>query len=130
MDSLVSLKHKTESRTDYDQCIICQERKKSDHLRHQSDTGLAKIWECANKRIKSKDTKYRDAVDRIQNTPHGTKLMWHKQCYSSFTHKENLARLECQDPSSSKVRSPVKLRSSMSPMKWELCLFCQTQEIF
>ena len=101
-------------------------KKKIDHLRHQSDTGLAEIREYANKRIKSKDRKYRDAIDRIQSTSHGTELMCHKQCYSSFRHKENLARLECQDPSSSKGRSTVKLKSSMSPMKWELCLFCQT----
>ena len=53
--------------------LYVKSEKKTDHLGHQSDTGLTKIWECANKRIKSKDTKYRDVIDRIQNIPHGTK---------------------------------------------------------
>lgn len=133
MESLASLKHKSETRTDYDQCIICQEPKKSVQLRHQSDVGLAKIKDSATKRLKLKGRKYIDAIERIQNTPDGTELMWHKQCYSSFTHQKNLARLERQEAASSSnaasdVASPIKLQSSMSPIKWELCIFCQKKK--
>lgn len=64
-------------------------------------------------------------------------VVWHKMCYSHFTDKSKLERLQKtvgsehagssrQTAQAQPCSSRCSLRMQMDPVDWSLCLFCQT----
>ncbi len=75
-------------------------------------------------------------MDRIASIREDTSLVWHKSCYSSFTSRSKISRLEkCNDSVVACISTGIRntdqsasshsLRSSMQPIDWSLCMFCQ-----
>lgn len=134
MEPLLTLKRP--STDSYDQCIICQQVKK-DSVFNASDKGLATLQESANARQKLRDSEYREAIDRIADglqAGHGKSFVWHKYCYAKFTDKGKIKRLQQKGndnlPSTSGCQQSAtpagpSLRSSVPPMNWTYCMFCQ-----
>ena len=54
-------------------------------------------------------------------------MLWHRLCYSNFTNQTNLARFQKRKTEvQHQDDGPVsKRRSSLSPMDWSKCMFCQ-----
>ena len=130
MDSISSLKRL--SNDSLSMCIICQEHKKSEKLVKGGTQGVQRIEECANQRHKLKDLRNREIIDRVINVSALQELpTWHRSCYSWFTDKSKIARLEpttyepVQPSCHSSSAGPSTLRSSSTPINWKLCLFCQ-----
>lgn len=130
MDPLLELKRKRED--DFEQCIICQDIK-HEKLLTASKQGLTTLKESASLRHKLRDSKNRVIIDRIMALQEEASFMWHKSCYSSFTSKSKISRLEKSSSpnNSSAACSSVNqdqgrnLRSSTPPINWDLCMFCQ-----
>ena len=132
MEPLASLKR--QSSTDATRCIICQEDK-TERLVEPTAQGLAKVKETAQIRLKHSDQRYHAAINRIVDSDvlesEQSTVIWHKSCYSSFTSKSNLLWTEPRgesggyETSASSSNQPVELRSSVQPMDWETCIFCQ-----
>ena len=99
IDSSSSLKRKRvhlESSEDLDLCIICQT---TGDLHEGTEKGLEKIKEFASMRHSLGDTKYQHAIDRIDRVIElamagSLTLLWHRKCYSYFTHKGKVERLQ------------------------------------
>ena len=136
------------------QCIICQEAK-DDDVFSATPQGLETLKNTTHLRKKFRDVKYQAAVDRLtsifsdsqDNVP---SLVWHKSCYSDFTHKKSIAILQrrANTPVVSKSKSCSSsaemnnaqagtdskrkhslLRSCSKPIDWKLCMFCQDKTI-
>ena len=136
MDPILNLKRDRED--DFEQCIICQDDK-HEKLLNASEQGLVKLKESASIRHKLRDVKNNDVIDRIATIADDTSLVWHKSCYSSFTSKNKISRLEksnyaevtctntgvCNTSTEDQNASSRNLRSSMQPIDWNLCMFCQ-----
>ena len=118
---------KRRSDTDFEKCLICQRDRQSKIL-HGGAQGIKTIKECAQERLKRKDSVNRDCIDRILSYD-GDRLIWHKECYSTFTSKTLISRL--RDTDTVLVNQPTSsdtvknLRSKSSTIDWGLCLFCQ-----
>jgi len=139
MEPVLSLKRPSE--ISFELCIICQQTGQAEETTfQQTDRGIASIKEATEKRKKLRCDEYRATVDRLtalftaESVP---ELKWHRQCYSKYTHKNNInAKLEReQSPEKCKAESrsgdeagPSKrrsLRSQSKRMDWTLCLLCQ-----
>ena len=137
MNPVVSLKRPCP--VDLSLCIICQTGGGS--LRHASKQGIEMLTKATEIRRKLRDAKNRSAIDRlvdVLDSEHASSLVWHKNCYSQFSDKNKIKRLEStQDShpvkdgmasSSNRAHSPQPCssrRSSVTPMNWNLCMFCQ-----
>ena len=115
---------------DFEKCIICQDDK-HEKLINPSEQGFTTLKESANMRhkLRERDVNYRLAIERITAVQDFGSLVWHKSCYSSFTSKSRISRLESKKSeitsggaSGSEYRT---LRSSTQPIDWALCMFCQ-----
>ena len=141
----LSSKRRRTSDTNFEQCFICQNdygcNKQEKVLRNATDEGLICIKTRANERLKYKDVKYVNALDRIQALPEHTSevIKWHKTCYSAFTNVTAINRLKKQFQSTREETSHKGIpevspsydsrssRSSQSPVSWEKCVFCQDE---
>ena len=139
------LKRKRIHEHDFELCIICQDRN-SDTLEHKQSQAINTLIERALRRKKARDTKYYDAIGRIERLDISDKVLCHRKCHSDFIHPKSIKLLESKagvpenlteldkdvkegaSSSSPTVNYPETSRSfrkSISPMNWELCLFCQ-----
>ena len=129
MEPIVSLKRSTN--VVLSMCIICQERK-DDKIINGGQQGFQRLQDCATQRHKLKDVKNRSIIDRVHsNSSSKEPLVWHKSCYSWFTDKGKIARLDKYSLTSTPCCGSLEdsypnLRSSTSRINWELCIFCQT----
>jgi uncharacterized protein YdcH (DUF465 family) len=126
MDALSSLKRPADE-TDFDKCLICQ-AEKIDKMIDGSAKGMGTLKQSAQERLKKKDISCRDAIDRILSYMSDA-AVWHKSCYSTFTSKKMISRLNvdrsgltCKGKHQSRDR---QLRVKSCPIEWEKCLFCQ-----
>ena len=126
MESISSLKRSCSD--SLAMCIICQEHKKIRKSRPSWNTRVQRIKECTTQRHKLKDMKNRDIIDKVINVSELQGLpTWHRSCYSWFTNKSKIARLELTKPKTvqpsfhSSSAGPSTLRSSSKPMNVELC---------
>ena len=138
MQALVELKRKSEACVSYKLCIVFQQSK-HDKLYDATDQGLSTFKEKAAERHKVGDPNYHDAIDGITSSSFH-KFIWHKLCYSDFTHKGKIKRLHHSEiavdhgPSTSRcttnvpITSPSSPRSSVKAMKWDDCMFCQVSD--
>ena len=59
-------------------------------------------------------------------------VFWHRQCYSDFTNKEHIQRLKNRalvtnlDGAIPEQPASATRRSSLDPVDWKKCIFCQT----
>ena len=122
--------------TSYELCIICQECN-SQALLTASDQGKNKILEASNERQKLIDNKYYDAINRIigiSSKIHTLTLTWHKSCYSSFTSQTKISQLKqrltqkTDEAPNVEIKQLPDLRSSVQPVDWKQCMFCQQSE--
>jgi len=141
MEAVLKLKRSSDECMSYEVCIICQQ-KRSDKLFKGSEKGLSSLREATSACHKLRDTKYRDAIDRITSaldTDSEQKLVWHKTCFACYTDKGKIKRLHTSqvsgsEPSTSKEGQDksdggrTSLRSRSKPTDWELCVFCQKHE--
>ena len=89
MEELTSLKRPPEFSEDL--CVICQEKKK-ENLVKCTEQGVNKLISAAQERKSYKDISSQDIIDRILNR--SSIFKWHRPCYSWFTHKEKIKRLQ------------------------------------
>lgn len=131
MDPILDLKRARED--DFEQCIICQDDK-HEKLLNASEQGLTTLKESASMRhkLRERNVKYRLTIERIATMQGDITPVWHKSCYSSFTSKSKISRLEKSEESvltfastSADGGSRLTLRSSTEPIDWSLCMFCQ-----
>lgn len=75
-----------------DVCIICEAYTK-EVLVKNSDKGRTTLQDSARVRHKVKDVENRLTIDRILSADVSS-LKWHRSCYSWFTNKSHVKRLE------------------------------------
>jgi len=146
MEPVLSLKRPSEMSLEL--CIICQQTGNSlaeRTLFHQTERGIASIKEATEKRKKLRCDEYRATVDRLtslftESVEPVPELRWHRQCYSKYTHKNNInakhereQSLERRKAESRSVDEAERLkrpslRSQSNRMDWTLCLFCQVED--
>ncbi len=125
-------------------CFICQSIKRPANkfsLSQASAEGIERVVECAALREKCSDLSFQDTIDRLKNvnlSESDKQILWHRSCYSSFTNKEHIQRLQkrvtvrqTQDSEFSEAHSeesqhqPSLRRSHVDRMDWSKCMFCQ-----
>ncbi|CAB3988305.1 Hypothetical predicted protein, partial [Paramuricea clavata] len=125
-------------------CFICQSIKrpaKKFPLSQASAEGIERVVECATIREKCNDLSFQDTIDRLKNvnlSESDKQILWHRSCYSSFTNKEHIQRLQkrvtvrqTQDTEFGEAHSeesqhqPSLRRSLVDRMDWSKCMFCQ-----
>lgn len=81
--------------TNFHDCFICQEEK-SDRLIKAGEQGLEALKCASLKRDKFCDRDNKHAIDRISDVPlkDVNQLWWHKSCFSLFTSKNLIQRLQ------------------------------------
>lgn len=125
-------------------CFICQSIKrpaKKFPLFQASAEGIECFVECASIREKCSDLSFQDTIDRLKNVNlnEGDKqILWHRNCFSSFTNKEHIQRLQKRvtirqtqyanvneaNPEALQ-HQPSLRRSLVDRMDWSKCMFCQ-----
>ena len=132
MEAVCSLKRHRQP-TDFKECIICQEEKADKNFIQCGEQGLAKLKTLAVMRNRLCDAENRLVIDRILelSSSNVTQDLWyHKSCYSTFTSKSHIERLD-EKRSSAKPQecepssSGTTLRSSTTAVDWDVCMFCQ-----
>ena len=129
MEAVYSLKRSRQP-GNAEACVICQEEK-DDRLITGGQQGLSVLRNAAQARDRLCDANNRPVIDRILTLPSDLQQgLWHKSCYSIFTSKSHIDRLEKKwHATASRDTQPstsgAKLRSATEAMNWNLCLFCQ-----
>ena len=146
MESLLSLKRvplkraSPSSSIDYELCIFCQDQKPEDSLRKATEQGLTSVINVTCSRKKLRDTKNKDVIDRLEmilETDDAERLVWHKACFSTYTDKGKLKRLQKASDIQTRAETTCginagpsgacrTLRRGVKPVNWTLCIFCQT----
>ena len=132
MEPIISLKRSHP--VSFDFCVICQSSTVKDILRKSSDQGLEKIQDVTYRRKKIGDTAYIGAIDRVDSafqSGQEATLHWHKQCYSKYTDKGKILRLQSrvEPESSGTTLKPSVLRKSVTILDWTSCMFCQKNSL-
>ena len=118
-------------------CFIC--KGSSESVSKPTDVGLELFKDCVAQRQKYHDLEYLSAVDRVRSVDFENEkdhVVWHRTCYSQFTHANHIKRLQkryekevevscSEDNSCEGSSSRPSSRSSVSPISWEKCTFCQ-----
>jgi hypothetical protein len=139
MEPVISLKRLLS--VDTHLCIFCQRTKRQDGVREAGEEGLVTVREATATRKKLRDVKNRDTVDRLDSvltSKEEVSLVWHRNCYSQYTDKGKIQRLQAAEEqksrcepsaaegqSSSHTQQSSALRSSTNPVDWSMCMFCQ-----
>ena len=94
MEAVCCLKQNRSST--FENCIVCQEVKRADKLFNATKQGIQILLEAAESRSKLRDTQNRDAIERVLEiaSEKEQQLVWHRSCYTSFTSKSHLYRLQ------------------------------------
>ena len=129
MEAVYSLKRPHQP--DFEECIICQESRPERFI-NGGEKGLETLKQASKERTKWDDTKNRPVIDRILSVTSAEigLVVWHKSCYSLFTSKMLIQRLQKKKERSTNEDcepsiSNISLRSSTPAVKWDLCIFCQ-----
>ena len=116
-------------------CIICQGGSDS-VLRQSSTRGIESLKSALATRISFKCDKFLDAIDRLQSEGlHLENVVWHKDCFSTFTSKSHLDRLKRRSVKATLTHDNLQSATeslscqlghrSVCAMQWDKCLFCQ-----
>ena len=129
MDPVLTLKRS--SQIDVNACIFCQTSLKDEYLRAASDHSRTAVRDAMNLRSKFRDVGNRETISRLEEVINSTdtSIVWHIKCYSLFTSKDKIQRLEkkCNkdETSARATSSPRKTRSQTEQVDWDKCAFCQ-----
>lgn len=128
--------HVVKSDIDWNICIICQERKfliQTFPLSKGTNAGISKVLHCGCIREHVQDDTYKRCSEIVNclEEKRNQDVFWHRQCYTDFTNKVHIQRLQKRVSDSGKVDKTVLdgtflSRSSLERMDWSKCIFCQT----
>ena len=134
MEAVCTLKRVHEP-PDFQKCLICLEEK-SDKLINGGTKGLETLKRVSLALDRLFDTENKSVIDRVQalSAAESNKLWWHKACFSSFTSKSRIERLQKKRQASDThmheaVTSNAILRSSLTSLNCDLCIFCQDAKV-
>lgn len=133
MEPAASVKRKRATQSTISKCIICQKDRGGCPLRQATQAGVETLRNSLATRVSHNCTKFLEAIDRLQDVVfEKVSLVWHKDCFSSFTSKTHLERLKRRSATSSVSDNTnethvTTTRSSVSSMQWEKCIFCQLE---
>ena len=85
--------HSRDTVTDWQKC----HKNTKDTKYKATENGIQRFKECALERLKYHDHKCIGTLDRIQAIDietAGSTLIWHRSCYSQFTHANHIKRLQ------------------------------------
>ena len=111
MDSVLVLQPMTDSPS---LCIFCQRKgSKTDPLRSSTPDGVQSIRNAYEERKKLCNKYNIDAINRLQagflcDSNKDITCLYHKNCFSSFTSKANIARLVPSEPFVSNAKPSEK----------------------
>ena len=81
-------------------------------------------------RNKFRDVENRETITRLEEVMdnRNVSILWHVKCYSLFTSKDKIRRLEnrinkgetCTKP----ISSPRKTHTQIKQVDWDKCVFC------
>lgn len=151
MDSVARVKRRRCESFSSDKCIICQTAGK-EATRKATPQGMNTVRDAISKRIQYNCDKYLDAIDLLQSgkvaldASESSKIIWHKNCFSSFTSSSHLDRLKRRfesslaksDATASPIGSSTQAsvstsepqktasRSSIPAVQWDKCIYCQS----
>lgn len=131
MDPLFSLKRPEEVHLNL--CMICQERHRpNDAVRASTEYSRNAVREAMNARSKLRDVDNREAISQLEQNIGNALIVWHANCYATFTSKEKIKRLQDKLNRGEEQRgdnqpSPRKTRSRVEQSDWDKCLFCQNE---
>lgn len=125
MEPISTLKRNANEIT-INECLVCQHEKLDDKLYNGSAQGLQTLKDRARERLKKNDIERRLSIDRIISADSENTYVWHKSCYSSFTSRSHINRLnaDMQASTSTEGAKPL-LRSNVETADWKRCMFCQ-----
>jgi len=153
MDSVATLKRRRSDSFSVEKCLLCQKCGK-DGIRKCTPQGIHTLKEALATRLKYNCDKYMDTIDRLQGdavdlVDSSKTLLWHKNCFSSFTSSSHLDRLRRRFESSMssshnpiensanvtcvdhvkqcEPQKPPSRRSSISAVQWDRCIYCQCE---
>ena len=95
------------------------------------------VYEAMKMRSKLRDVDYREAINRlegiVESSDDDISIVWHQECYSLFTSKKKIDRLQNKYVNNDATRatlvsSPCKTRSRVDETNWEMCVFCQCEK--
>lgn len=97
MESVMySQKRSSDTTSDWDLCLFCQRKNLKKDTRKLGDTGFERVRQAAAERKKYNDVDNFHTIERIQNSDvdEETDILYHKDCYSTFTSSDKIARLK------------------------------------
>ena len=143
------LKLKQQKKSDtllyFDKCLICQKKFPDNHklILNPTRQGKERLIEAVKSR---KDDLFNQLDEHFVWKPENlveSSVIWHKNCYSSYTNKTNLSHVEshgviadetegretCHMPSQSSFSGQkTSLHSKTPAVDWNLCIFCQQKK--
>lgn len=121
---------------DWNICIIWQERKfpkQKFPLSKGTNAGISRVLHCAGIREHVQDDTYKRCSEIVNclEKKGNQDAFWHRQCYTDFTNKGHIQRLQKGVSDSEKSDETVLegtflRRLSLERMDWSKCIFCQT----
>ena len=99
-----------------------------------TSVGISKVVQSGEVRSQWNDSSYKlcSSVVSCLKEKGSQDVYWHRQCYSDFTNKEHIQRLQNRASianSDEAIPEPLTAalrRSSLDPVDWKKCVFCQT----
>ena len=124
-------------KVDWKKCIICQENTfpiKTFPLSKGTSVGISKVVDYGEVIKECNDASYKQCsrVVTCLRERGSRDVFWHRQCYSDFTNKEHIQRLKNRaliaklDEAIPEPPTSATRRSSLDPVDWKKCIFCQT----
>ena len=94
MDPVLTLKRSCE--VDAKACIFCQKRLKDEYLRTATGHCKTVVRDAMNMRNKFRDVQNRETITRLEEVMDNkdVSILWHVKCFSLFTSKDKIRRLE------------------------------------
>ena len=133
-----SRKRSCDTSTDWTLCVFCQKKEPKKPTRKLGEAGIQRVRQTAADRKKYNDLANLHTVERIQAADFEalktTDVLNHKDCYATFTSSLQIARLKTKYESSLSSTSTSSdtfptsrrsLRSEVTSMNTDLCIFCQ-----
>ena len=140
---LPSRKRSTDTSTDWSLCLLCQKDTWKKPARKLGQQGLQKLLQTIDERKWFNDVEHFEILGRLQASNldelcQKVAVLYHKDCYATFTSSLHLNRLknkvdnastgsESTEASSTQNEARTALRSVVKAANFDLCIFCQTK---
>ena len=127
MNPVLTLKRS--SQIDVNASIFCQTRRKDEQLRAATDYSRTVVRNAMNLRSKFRDVGNGETLSWLEGVINNTdtSIVWQIKCYSLYTSKDKIQRLEkrCNkdEASARPTSSPRKTRAQTDQVDWDKCAF-------